>query len=128
MDKNKMTKSFTDIKKWSGISSSIILYSNDDEFFTSNENEKLSIINQKIKNILRLWIKKVYNFTLKTNKKRKEVFSKYKQLYKIAMEQNEKLLNKLKLPPKINEHLKIKKRVCNQSYIPKKKNIKLIQN
>ena len=75
MDKNKMTKSFTDIKKWSGISSSIILYSNDDEFFTSNENEKLSIINQKIKNILRLWIKKVYNFTLKTNTKWKEVFS-----------------------------------------------------
>ena len=44
------------------------------------------------------------------------------------MEQNEKLLNKLKLPLKINEPLKIKKRVCNQSYIPKKKNIKLIQN
>ncbi len=89
---------------------SIILYSNDDEFFTSNENEKLSIINQKIKNILSLWIKKVYNFTLKTNKKRKEVFSKYKQLYKITMEQNEKLLNKLKLPLKINEPLKIKKK------------------
>ncbi len=73
-------------------------------------------------------IQKVSNFTLKTNKKQKEVFSKYKQLYKIAMEQNEKLLNKLKLPHKFNEPLKIKKRVCNQSYISKKKNIKLIQN
>ena len=53
-DKNKMPKPFTDIKK-SGVEYAgeyqvpIILYSNDEEVFTSNENEKLSIINQKIK-------------------------------------------------------------------------------
>ena len=49
-----MPKPFTDIKK-SGVEYAgeyqvpIILYSNDDEVFTSNENDKLSIINQKIK-------------------------------------------------------------------------------
>ena len=49
-----MPKLFTDIKKC-GVEYigeyqvPIILYSNDDEVFTSNENDKLSIINQKIK-------------------------------------------------------------------------------
>ena len=53
-DKNKMPKLINDIKKC-GVEYigeykvPIILYSNDDEVFTSNENDKLNIINQKIK-------------------------------------------------------------------------------
>ena len=53
-DKNKLPKSFSDIKKpgvdyISEYKVPIILYSNDDEIFTSDENDKLSIINQRIK-------------------------------------------------------------------------------
>ena len=53
-DKTKLPKSFTDIKKAgvdyiSEYKVPIILYSNDDEIFTSDENDKLSIINQRIK-------------------------------------------------------------------------------
>ena len=53
-DKTKLPKSFSDIKK-NGMEFinkyeiPIILYSNDDEVFTNNENDKLSKINQKIK-------------------------------------------------------------------------------
>ena len=53
-DKTKLPKSFSDIKK-SGVEYineykvPIILYSNDDEIFTTDESDKLSIINQKIK-------------------------------------------------------------------------------
>ena len=53
-DKTKLPKSFSDIKR-NGIEFinkyqiPIILYTNDDEVFTNNENDKLSIINQKIK-------------------------------------------------------------------------------
>ena len=53
-DKSKLPKSFSDIKKpgvdyVSEYRVPIILYSNDDEIFTSDENDKLSIINQRIK-------------------------------------------------------------------------------
>ena len=53
-DKTKLPKSFSDIKK-SGMEYiseyrvPIILYSNDDEIFTNDANDKLSIINQRIK-------------------------------------------------------------------------------
>ena len=53
-DKTKLPKTFTDIKK-NGIefinkyNIPIILYSYDDEIFTNDENDKLSIINPKIK-------------------------------------------------------------------------------
>ena len=53
-DKIQMPKSFSDIKK-TGVEYTseykvpIILYSNDDEIFTSNDNDKLSTINQRIK-------------------------------------------------------------------------------
>ena len=53
-DKTKLPKSFSDIKK-SGVEYiseykvPVILYSNDDEIFTNDENDKLSIINQRIK-------------------------------------------------------------------------------
>ena len=53
-DKDKLPKSFSDIKK-NGLEIHNkyeippVLYTNDDEVFTSNENDKLSIINQKIK-------------------------------------------------------------------------------
>ena len=53
-DKTKLPKSFSDIKK-NGVEFineykiPIILYSIDDEVFTNDENDKLSIINQKIK-------------------------------------------------------------------------------
>ena len=53
-DKEKLPKLFTDIKK-SGVEYineykvPIILYSNDDEVFTNDANDKLSLINQRIK-------------------------------------------------------------------------------
>ena len=53
-DKNKMPKSFSDIKK-NGVEFKnryeipIVLYTIDDEVFTNDENDKLSIINHKIK-------------------------------------------------------------------------------
>jgi hypothetical protein len=53
-DKTKLPKSFTDIKK-NGIefinkyNIPVLLYSYDDEVFTSDENDKLSVINQRIK-------------------------------------------------------------------------------
>ena len=54
LDKTKMPKSFSDIKKvgvqyTSEYKVPVILYSSDDEVFTNNENDKLSIINQRIK-------------------------------------------------------------------------------
>ena len=53
-DKTKLPKSFSDIKK-NGVEFinkyqvPIILYTNEEEVFTNDENDKLSIINQKIK-------------------------------------------------------------------------------
>ena len=53
-NKERLPKSFSDIKK-SGVEYiseyrvPIILYSDDDEIFTNDENDKLSIINQRIK-------------------------------------------------------------------------------
>ncbi len=117
----------SDIKK-------INIFLSTDDKETSKNNQIMNNINDKPLISERLLskrsergykIQKVSNFSLKTNKKQREVFSKYKQLYIIAMEQNEKLLYKLKLPHKFNEPLKIKKRVCNQSYIPKKKEYKI---
>ena len=92
--------------------------SNNTSFANTFEFERLS--SKRIKKTLK--IQNVHNFGLKSKNKPKEPFSKYKQLYMIAMKQTEKLQNKLNQPQKFKEPLKIKSKVNNISYIPKKKN------